>query len=131
MLPFDFCAVKRARATQQGAIRTIRTSDNHRWARPIRDVRRATRHVSVAEVARRSGSRRAPEEYSFSRYDKSALIRLLLFRVCRIFGYHSRGGPHSPFRDRTAPDIGALRSTTLPTTESGHGAWRSQQLLSD
>jgi hypothetical protein len=67
----------------------------------------------------------------FHELKNSALIRLRLFRVRKIFEYHSRGGPRSLFRDRTAPDIDALQSTTVPITESGHGAWRSQQLLSD
>ena len=37
-------------------IRKSRTSDNHRWTSPIPDVRRATRCVSAAEAARKSGS---------------------------------------------------------------------------
>ena len=90
----------RVRATQQGAIRKIRMSDNRRWPQPILDARCATRRGFVAEVGRKSGSRRASsEEYSSSWRKRSAMIRLPLFRVRRIFGYHSRGGPHSLFRD--------------------------------
>jgi hypothetical protein len=90
----------RVRATQQGAIRKIRTSDNHRSPRPTRDARCATRRVFVAEVGRKSGSRRASsEEYSSSWQKRSAMIRLPLFRVRRVFEYPSRGGPHSLFRD--------------------------------
>jgi len=130
-LVYRFSA-KKVRATQQGAIHRSRTSDNHRSPRPTRDARRATRRVFVAEVGRKSGSRRASsEEYSSSWRKRSAMIRLPLFRVRRIFGYHSRGGPHSLFRDRTASDTDALQLEDVPTTESGHGAWRSPQLLSD
>ena len=131
--PTDPFSAKKVRATQQGAIRKIRTSDNRRWPRPILDARRATRRGSAAEVARKSGSRRASsEEYSSSWRKTSALIRLPLFRVRRIFDYHSRGGPHSLFRDRTASAAAdALQLEDVPTTESGHGAWRSPQLLSD
>ncbi len=131
--PTDPFSAKKVRATQQGAIRKIRTSDNRRWPRPILDALRATRRGSAAEVGRKSGSRRASsEEYSFSRCEKSALIRLSLFRVRRIFDYHSRGGPHSLFRDRTASAAAdALQLEDVPTTESVRGAWRSPQLLSD
>ena len=98
--PTDPFSAKKVRATQQGAIRKIRTSDNHRWPQPTLDARRATRRVFVAEVGRKSGSRRASsEEYSSSWRKRSAMIRLPLFRVLRIFEYHSRGGPHSLFRD--------------------------------
>jgi hypothetical protein len=84
--PFDFCAAKRVRATQQGAIRKIRTSDNPRWAQPIRDVRRATRHVSVAEVERKSGSRpSSSEQRLFSSLETSAVIEAPRFRERRIF----------------------------------------------
>jgi hypothetical protein len=90
----------RVRATQQGAIHRSRTSDNHRSPRPTRDARCATRHVFVAEVGRKSGSRRASsEECSSSWHKRSAMIRLPPFRVRRVFGYPSRGGPHSLFRD--------------------------------
>src|SRR5437879_3812826 len=130
--PTDPFSAKKVRATQQGAIRKIRTSDNHRSPRPTRDARRATRRVFVAEVGRKSGSRRASsEEYWSSWHKRSAMIRLPLFRVRRIFEYHSRGGPHSLFRDRTASDTDALQLEDVPTTESVHGVWRSQQLLSD
>src|SRR5206468_1285870 len=130
--PTDPFSAKKVRATQQGAIRKIRTSDNHRWPQPTLDARRATRRVFDAEVGRKSRSRRASsEEYSFSRCEKSALIRLSLFRVRRILEYHSRGGPHSLFRDSTASDTDALQLEDVPTTESVHGAWRSPQLLSD
>ena len=53
---FHLCAAKRLRATERDATRKIHTSDSHRWAGPIRDVLRARRHVSVAEVERKSGS---------------------------------------------------------------------------
>ena len=97
--PFDFCAVKRVRATQRGAIRTIRTWDNHHWARPIRDVRRVMRHVSVAEVVRKSGSRPSPsEQRSFSSHEISALIEAPRFGVRRIFPYHFGGDLYSLFR---------------------------------
>src|SRR6266403_1031694 len=57
----------RVRAIQQGAIRKIRMSDNRRWPQPILDARCATRRGFVAEVGRKSGSRRASsEEYSSS-----------------------------------------------------------------
>ena len=121
-----------SRATQQAAIRMIRRLDNRRWAGPIQDAPHATRRVFVAEVGRKSGSRRASsEEYSSSCRKRSAMIRLPLFRVRQIFEYHSRGGPHSLFRDRTASDTDALQLEDVPTTESVHGVWRSQQLLSD
>ena len=127
--PTDPFSAKKVRATQQGAIRKIRTSDNHRWPQPTLDARRATRRVFVAEVGRKSGSRRASSEENSSSWRKrSAMIRLPLFRVRRIFGYHSRGGPHSLFRDRTASDTDALQLEDVPTTESGHGASRSQRL---
>ena len=84
--PFDFCAATRVRATQQAALRKIRTSDNHRWAEPIRDARRARRHVSVAEVERKSGSRlSSSKQRSFSSLETSAVIAALRFRVRRIF----------------------------------------------
>ena len=93
----------RVRATQQGAIRKSRTSDNRHQVQPILDARCATRRVFVAEVGRKSGSRRASSEESSSSWQKrSAMIRLPLFRVRRVFEYPSRGGPHSLFRDRTA-----------------------------
>jgi hypothetical protein len=122
----------RVRATRQGAIHRSRTSDNHRWPQPILDARRARRRVFVAEVGRKSGSRPASsEEYSSSWQKRSALIRPPLFRVRRVCEYPSRGGLHSLFRDRTASDTDALQLEDVPTTESGHGAWRSPQLLSD
>ena len=99
--PVDRFSAKKVRATQQGAIRKIRTSDNRRWPQPILDALRAKHHESVVEAQRRSGSHWAPEEYSFSRCEKSPLIKPALFRVRRIFDYHWRGGPHSLFRDRT------------------------------
>ncbi len=52
----------RRRHGQQGAIRKIRTSDNHRWPQPTRDVRRAKHRVSVAEVECKSGSHPSPSE---------------------------------------------------------------------
>ncbi len=131
MRPVDPFSAKKARATQQGAIRKIRMSDNRRWPQPILDALRARRRGSVAEAQRKSGPHRPLEECSFSRCEKSSLIRLPLFRVRRIFEYHSRGGPHSLFGDRTASDTNALQLEDVPTTESGHGAWRSPQLLSD
>jgi len=71
--PFDFWSSKTVRATQQGVIHKIRTSDNHRWAQPIRDVRRARRRVCVVEVACKSGSHPFPsEERMFSSLKTSA-----------------------------------------------------------
>ena len=97
--PFDFCATWRVRATQQGAIRTIRTWDNHHWARPIRDVRRARRHVSGAEVERRSGSRpSSSKQRLFSSLETSAVIEAPRFRVRRIFQSHFGGDLQSLFR---------------------------------
>jgi len=84
--PFDSCAAKRVRAIRQDAIRKIRTSDNHRWAQPIQDVRRARRHVSFAEVERKSGSRpSSSEQHLFSSLETSAVIEAPRFRVRRIF----------------------------------------------
>ena len=132
MRPVDPFSAKKARATQQGAIRKIRMSDNRRWPQPILDALRVKHRGSDVEAERTSGSHRLSEECSFSRCEKSALIRLSLFRVRRILEYHSRGGPHSLFRDRTASaGADALQSLDVPTTESVHGAWRSPQLLSD
>jgi hypothetical protein len=54
--------------------------------------------------------RPAPKSIRFHELKNSALIRLPLFRVRKIFEYYSRGGPRSLFRDRTAPDIDALQS---------------------
>jgi len=65
--PVDPFSAKKVRATQQAAIRKIRTSDNRRWPQPILDARRVTHRVFVAEVARKSVSGRASlEEYSSS-----------------------------------------------------------------
>jgi hypothetical protein len=113
--PFDPFSPKKVRATQQGAIRKIRTSDNHRWAQPILDARHVKRRGSVAEAERKSGSHRPWEKYSFSRCEKSALIRPAPFRVRRIFDYHSRGGSHSLFRDRNTSR--SHRSTPLWSVE--------------
>jgi hypothetical protein len=120
----------RVRATQQGAIHRSRTSDNHRSPRPTRDARCATRRVFVAEVGRKSESRRASsEEYSSSWQKRSAMNRPPLFRVRRILDYHSRGVPHSLFRDRTASAAAdALQSVNAPTTESSRVAWRWRRL---
>ena len=60
--PIVPCSTMRVRATQQGALRKIRTLDNHRWAQPIQDVRCARRRVSVAEVECKSGSHPSPSE---------------------------------------------------------------------
>ena len=127
--PTDPFSAKKVRATQQGAIRKIRTSDNHRWPQPILDALRVKHRESDVEGQRRSGSHRAPEKYSFSRCEKSALIRSTLFRVRRIFDYHSRGGSHSLFRDRTASAAAdALQSVNAPTIESSRVAWRWRRL---
>jgi hypothetical protein len=132
MRPVDPVSAKKVRATPQGAIRKIRTSDNRRWPQPILDALRVKHRESDAEAQRKSGSHRPSEEYSFSQCEKSALNRPPLFRVRRIFDYHSRGGSHSLFRDRTASAAAdALQSVNAPTAESVHGAWRSPQLLSD
>jgi len=57
----------RVRAIRQTVIRTIRMLDNPHWARPIQDVRRAKRGVSVAEDQRMSGSHPSVrEDCSFS-----------------------------------------------------------------
>src|SRR5207244_13425004 len=126
MQPVDRFAAKKVRATQQGAIRKMRTSDNRRWLQPILDALRVKHRGSVAEAERKSGSHRPSEQYSFSQCEKSALIRPPLFRVRRIFDYYSRGGPRSLFRDRTASD--ALQSVNAPTTESSRVAWRWRRL---
>ena len=84
--PIDPRLARRVRATQQGVIRKNRTSDNHRWTSPIPDVRRATRRVSAAEVARKNGSPPSlSEECLFSLPATSSLTAALPFRVRRIF----------------------------------------------
>src|SRR5260370_18275122 len=107
-----------------------RQLDQRHQGQATLDAAFAERRGSVAAAQSKSGSPWPSEEYSFSRCEKSALIRLVLFRVRRIFDYHPRGGSHSLFGDRTASDTDALQSKNPPTAESGHGAWRSQQLPS-
>jgi hypothetical protein len=88
----DSCLGKRVRAIQQGAIRTIRTSDNHHSAQSTRDVRFATRHVSVAEVERKGGPHPSPsEECLFSLPETSAMIEAPPFRVRGILRYDFGG----------------------------------------
>jgi hypothetical protein len=130
--PAGSLSVKIRRAAQQGAIRKIRRLDNRHQVEPILDAAPAKRRGSVAAAQSKSGSPWPSEEYSFSRCEKSALIRPPLFRVRRILEYHSRGGPDSLFRDRPASAAAdALQLDDVPTTESVHGAWRSPQLRSD
>src|SRR5260370_28383986 len=129
--PADSCSAKIRRAAQQGAIRKIRRLGNRHQVEPILDAAPAKRRASVAAAQRKRGSPWPSEEYSFSRCETSALIRLRLFRVRRIFDYHSPCGPLSLFRDRTASDTDALQSLNVLTTESVHGAWRSPQLRCD
>ena len=65
--PVDRFSAKKDRATQQGAIRKIRMSDNRRWPQPILDARRAKRRGSAAEAQRTSESHPpSSEESSFS-----------------------------------------------------------------
>src|SRR6266496_504389 len=90
--PIVPCSTMRVRATQQGALRKIRTLDNHRWGQPIQDVRCARRRVSVAEVECKSGSRPSPsEERLFSSPETSVMIETPPFRVRRIFHCHLVG----------------------------------------
>jgi hypothetical protein len=98
--PADSCSAKIRRAAQQGAIRKIRRLGNRHQVEPILDAPREGRRGSAVEAQSKSGSHRPSKECSFSRCETSALIRLRLFRVRRIFEYHSRGAPHSLFRDR-------------------------------
>jgi hypothetical protein len=130
--PIDPISAKRVQATQQVAIHKIRTSGNHHWASPILDARPGGRRVPVVEVERKSGPHPdRSEESLFSRCEKSALNRLTLLRVRRIFDYHSRDGPHSLFRDTASAAADALQSVNATTTESGRVAWRSPQLRCD
>jgi len=93
--------VKKGRAILRGVIRKTRKWDNRHWARPIPDAARARHRGSVVEVACKSESlERCSQMSSFSSPKISAIIKALVFRVRRIFDYHSRGDPDSLFRDR-------------------------------
>jgi hypothetical protein len=130
--PAGSFSVKIRRAAQQGAIRKIRRLDNRHQVEPILDAPPAKRRGSVAAAQSKSGSPWPSEKYSFSRCEKSALIRPPLFRVRRILEYHSRGALHSLFGDRTASAAAdALQSGNPPTAESSRVAWRSPQLRCD
>ena len=99
--PIDPCSARRVRATQQGAIRKSRTSDNRRWTSPIPDVRRATRRVSDAEVACKNGSPQPlSEECLFSSPATSSVSVAPPFRVRRILQSHFGVDSRSLFRGR-------------------------------
>jgi hypothetical protein len=99
--------------------------------RPILDAARAKRRGSVAEVAYKNGSRRAAgEEYSFSSPKISALTRLPLFRVSRIFEYHLGGNPYSLVRDRARPPNATGTKLTGVMERGAYNSIRPRRLTS-